>query len=154
MLRQRQRMIGRVGTVARAVIGLAFLALAITVYGAGVRDVVVGVVVLPAAATLLLGLRCRGAPPIRLGAAGHLVTIAIILVLSLVFPLETLLLFYGSMMLVAAVSGSGGCEVTAVSNWLRGRDDQLGCPLFAPFDALDRHSEARPAIRGGSREQA
>jgi len=38
---------------------------------------------------------------------------------------------------LAADTGSGGCEVTAVLNWLRGRDDQVGCPLFAPFDALD-----------------
>ena len=154
MFRQRERVIGRVGTLARALIGLVFLALATAVYGAGVRDLIYGVVVLPATATLLLAFRGRTAPPIRLGAAGHLVTIAIILVLSLVFPLETLLLFYGSMMLVAAASGSGGCEVTAVSNWLRGRDDQLGCPLFAPFDALDRDWQARLAIRGGSRDHA
>jgi hypothetical protein len=153
MFRQRERVIGGVGTLARAVIGLVFLALAIAVYGAGVRDLIYGVVVLPATATLLLAFRGRTAPPIRLGAAGHLVTIAIILVLSLVFPLETVLLFYGSMMLVAAVSG-GGCEVTAVSNLLHGRDDQLGCPLFAPFDALDRDWQALSAIRGGSRDHA
>jgi hypothetical protein len=48
MLRQRRRIVGRTGTVARTVIGLAFLALGVTVYGAGMRDVVVGVVVLPA----------------------------------------------------------------------------------------------------------
>ena len=148
MLRQRRRVIGRAGTVARAGIGLAFLALAVTVYRAEVRDAVLGVIALPAAATLLLALRGRGAPPIRLGAAGHLVTIAIVLALSFVFPGEVVLLFYGSMMLVAAASGSGGCEVTAVSNWLRGRDDQLGCPLFAPFDALDRAAGAQPTRRG------
>ena len=148
MLRRRQRVIGRAGTVARAVIGLVFLALAVTVYRADLRDLVRGVIVLPTAATLLLALRGRDAPPIRFGAAGHLVTIVIILVLSFVFAGEVLLLFYGSMMLVAAVSGSGGCEVTAVSNWLRGRDDQLGCPLFAPLDALDRASGAKPARRG------
>ena len=49
---------------------------------------------------------------------------------------------------MAAVFGSGGCEVTAVSNWLRRRDDQVGCPLFAPFDALDGASGAQPATRG------
>jgi hypothetical protein len=138
---RRRRVIGRPGTVARPMVGLAFLVLAVTLVRADLRDVVLGVVVLPAAATLLLALRGRGAPPLRLGAAGHLVTIVIVLVLSLVFRGATVLLFYGSAMLVAAVSGSGGCEVTAVSNWLRGRDDQIGCPLFAPFDALDRRSE-------------
>jgi hypothetical protein len=25
-----------------------------------------------------------------------------------------------------------------VANMLRGRDDQIGCPIFEPFDALDR----------------
>jgi hypothetical protein len=148
--KQQRRVIGRTGTVARAVIGLAFLALAWTVFRADLRDVVLGVLVLPAAATLLLALRGRHAPPIRLGAAGHLVTIVIVLLLSLVFSGEVVLLFYGSMMLAAAASGIGGCEVTAVSNWLRGRDDQLGCPLFAPFDALDRASGARPARREGT----
>src|SRR6266536_3189469 len=135
--RQRRRVIDRAGTVARAVIGLAFVALAVTLYHADVRDVVLGSVVLPAVATLLLALRGRGARPLRLGMAGHLVTIALVLVLSVAFHGATVLLFYGSAMLVAAASGNGGCEVTAVSNWLRGRDDQIGCPLFAPFDALD-----------------
>jgi hypothetical protein len=140
--------------VARAVIGLAFLAIAVTQYRADVRDVVLGVIVLPAAATLLLALRGSAAPPLRLGAAGHLVTIAIVLALSFVFRGATLLLFYGSTMLLAAASGSGGCAVAAVSNWLRGRDDQIGCPLFAPFDALDRDSGAQPATRDDRREQA
>jgi hypothetical protein len=48
------------------------------------------------------------AAPLRLGAAGHLVTLA---------------------------------HVT-VANWLRGRDDQIGCPLFEPFDALDRRASS------------
>ncbi len=142
---QPQRVIGRTGTAVRAVIGLALLAVGVTLYRADVRDVVLGVIVLPVAATLLLALRGRAAPPIRLGLAGHLVTIGIVVALSFVFRGATLLLFYGSTMLVAAAAGSGGCEVTAVSNWLRGRNDQIGCPLFAPFDALDRSSGAQRA---------
>ena len=137
------RRIGKRGTLARASVGLAFLVVAVTLFRADLRDVILGVIVLPTAATLLLALRGRAAPPLRLGAAGHLVTIAIVLVLAFVFRGATVLLFYGSTMLLAAGAGSGGCEVTAVSNWLRGRDDQIGCPLFAPVDALDRRSEAR-----------
>lgn len=133
----RRRMIGRAGTAARAVIGLAFVTVAITLYHADLRDVLLGVVLLPAGAALLLALRGPGARPLRLGAAGHLVTIVLVLVLSFVFHGATVLLFYGSAMLLAAASGNGGCEVTALSNWLRGRDDQIGCPLFAAFDALD-----------------
>jgi hypothetical protein len=136
----RRRVIGRIGTVARTVGGLACVVLAVTVGHADVRDVLLGVLVLPATATLLLALRGRDARPLRLGMAGHLVTIALVLALSLVFPMATVLLFYGSTMLLATATGNGACEVTALSNWLRGRDDQIGCPLFAPFDALDGHS--------------
>ncbi|HEV8636996.1 MAG TPA: hypothetical protein VG370_22480 [Chloroflexota bacterium] len=129
--------IGRIGTAARVVGGLAFVAVAVGWFRATPTEALLGVVVLPVAATLLL------APPLRLGAAGHLVTVVIVLALLLVFPGESVLLFYGGTMLVAAASGGGGCEVTAVSNWLRRRDDQVGCPLFAPFDALDRARAGR-----------
>jgi hypothetical protein len=132
--------IGRIGTMARTVVGLTLVALAVTVARADLLDVLIGVLLLPATATLLLALRGRSARPLRLGMAGHLVTIAIVLALSLVFPLATVLLFYGSAMLLAAATGNSACEVTAVSNWLRDRDDQIGCPLFAPFDALDSRS--------------
>jgi len=40
-------------------------------------------------------------------------------------------------MLLAAVRGYGGGEVLAVSNWLLGRDDQVGCLIFSPLDALE-----------------
>jgi hypothetical protein len=139
----RPRTIGRIGTAARVVGGLAFVAVAVGWFRATPTEALLGVVVLPVAATLLLALRGRAAPPLRLGAAGHLVTVVIVLALLLVFPGESVLLFYGGTMLVAAASGGGGCEVTAVSNWLRRRDDQVGCPLFAPFDALDRARAGR-----------
>ena len=51
-------------------------------------------------------------------------------------------------MLVAAAAGSGGCGGSAASNWLRGRDDQIGCRRFAPFDALDRTSGAGRTTEG------
>ncbi|MDP8968998.1 MAG: hypothetical protein M3N52_00505 [Actinomycetota bacterium] len=130
------RVIGWWGTAARAVVGVGLVVAAFTWAGASWLDVLLGVMVLPAVATLLLGLRGPAARPLRLGAAGHLVTVAIVALLVMMAP-EAALLFYGSTMLVAALHGNGGCEVTAVSNWLRGRDDQIGCPLFAPVDALD-----------------
>ncbi len=46
--------------------------------------------------------------------------------------------FYGASMLLAAVRGYAGCEVLAVSNWLLGRDDQIGCLLFWPVDHAER----------------
>lgn len=39
--------------------------------------------------------------------------------------------------LVAAWRGIGACEIFAISNWLRGRDDRLGCPLFLPIGAAE-----------------
>jgi len=47
-------------------------------------------------------------------------------------------LFYGASMLLAAVRGDAGCEVLAVSNWLLGRDDQIGCLVFWPIDRAER----------------
>jgi hypothetical protein len=51
---------------------------------------------------------------------------------------DAALLFYGATMLVAAGRGYGGCEVLAVSNWVLGRDDQIGCLLFEPLDRAER----------------
>jgi len=59
---------------------------------------------------------------------------------------DAALLFYGASMLLAALRGYAGCEVLAVSNWLLGRDDQVGCLLFWPID----HAERRRARAGMS----
>ena len=50
--------------------------------------------------------------------------------------------FYGATMLLAAALGYAGCEVSAVSNWLLRRQDQIGCPVLTPIDSLDH----RPVI--------
>jgi hypothetical protein len=117
-------------------VGSVLVVLALVYWDAGWLDLLIGLVVLPAVATLVMSLRARSAAPLRLGAAGHLVTPAHVTVTMLLVP-DAAALFYGSMALVAAIGGSGGCEITAVANRLRGRDDQIGCPLFVPFDALD-----------------
>jgi hypothetical protein len=70
----------------------------------------------------------------RLGRWG---TAARIAVGSVLIVPEAAALFYGSMALVAAVGDRGGCEITAVAYRLRGRDDQIGCPFFEPFDVRD-----------------
>ncbi|MDP8928339.1 MAG: hypothetical protein M3O70_07115 [Actinomycetota bacterium] len=46
-------------------------------------------------------------------------------------------------MLLAALRGYAGCEVLSVSNWLLGRDDQLGCILFSPLDHLEKKASQR-----------
>jgi hypothetical protein len=136
------RHLGRTGAAARLAVGSALLVLALVVWEAGWLDLLIGLVALPAVATLVVLLRGRSASPLRLGSAGHLVTLMHVTPTVLIVP-EAALLFYGGMALVAALGGSGGCEITAVANWLRGRDDQIGCPLFEPFDALDGRATSR-----------
>lgn len=135
---------GRWGTAARLAVGVTLVGLALAVWDAGWLEVLLGLVALPALATLFMSWRPRSAAPLRLGAAGHLVTLAHVAVTMSLVP-EAAALFYGSMALVAGVQGNRGCEITAVANALRGRDDQIGCPLFAPFDQLD--AARRPALR-------
>jgi hypothetical protein len=62
---------------------------------------------------------------------------------------------WGGSMLVAAVRGYAGCEVLAVSNWLLGRDDQVGCVPFWPIDTLEARAAARTAAvaSGAGRER-
>jgi hypothetical protein len=135
-VRSRRRL-GRLGTAARLAVGTGLIVLALVYWDAEWLDLLIGLVALPAVATLAMSLRRRTSAPLRLGAAGHLVTLAHVTVTVLIVP-DAAALFYGSMALVAALGGSGGCEITAVANWLRDRDDQIGCPIFEPFDALDR----------------
>ena len=136
-----RRRVGWRGTLARLTVGSTLVVLAVAIWDADWPDLLIGLVALPTVATLFMSLRRRSASPLRLGAAGHLITAAHVAVTVSIMP-ETAALFYGSMALVAGLQGNGGCEITAISNWLRGRDDQVGCPLFAPFDAVDAQASA------------
>jgi hypothetical protein len=140
--RSHGRAVGQWGTVARGLVGSGLVVLATFVWRADWLELAIGLVALPAVATLLMSLRSRSAPPLRLGAAGHLVTLAHVAV-TVTFFGEAAALFYGSMALVAGLQGNGGCEITALANWLRGRDDRVGCPIFEPFDVLDRELASR-----------
>ena len=100
---------------------------------------------------LLLGwqwLRTRRTPT-RLQATGpvaNLANITVFLALyltpdhapALTVTSDATLVFYGASTLLAALRGYTGREVLAVSNWLLGRDDQIGCPLFWPIDHAER----------------
>jgi hypothetical protein len=134
--RSHKRAVGRWGTAARVLVGSTLTVLAIAVWRADSLDLLIGLVLLPFVATAVMMLRRGSAPPLRLGAAGHLVTCVHVAV-TVTLVGEAAALFYGSMALVAGLQGNGGCEITALANWLRGRDDRVGCPLFEPFDALD-----------------
>jgi hypothetical protein len=133
------RRIGPWGTAARASGGAAML-IAVALIGVDELDAVLGLVVFPL--VVLAGLRLRGATaaPLRLtGPEGCCLTCAVGAA-AFIFEPVAALLFYGTSLLVAAVRGDGGCEVFAVSNWLRRRDDQIACPVFAPIDAAERRA--------------
>ena len=47
-------------------------------------------------------------------------------------------------MLLAAARGFAACEMLAVCNLVRGRDDRIGCPVFSPLDTLEERVSGRP----------
>jgi hypothetical protein len=153
------RQIGAIGTAARIVLGLAFLLLGVTggrisvmhgQVGIGFEplSVAVGLVGFPAVVLVWQWLRARVAPT-RLQATGPrstalnmLVLVALLLTPWYAPPLSftsvAALVFYGASMLLAALRGYSGCEVTAISNWMLGRDDQVGCLVLSPVDEMER----------------
>lgn len=140
VLREHGRAIGVIGTLARVVCGLGLLYLPWWDYGLQWHDVLLGLVGFPAVVLLGQWLRLRRtAAPLRAtGVVGHLVNCSIAAVLLLTpATADAAALFYGASMLLAALRGYAGCEVLAVSNWLLRRDDQVGCPVFSPIDAVE-----------------
>lgn len=153
------RGIGRRGAVARLVVGVVILV--DVVYGHWVRGFhlapwVLGLVGFPLVLLAVQWLRTRfSRPQLRAtGPVGHAVNLAVFLALyltpyyapALSVTSDAALIFYGASMLLAAARGYAGCEVLAVSNWLLGRDDQVGCALFAPVDHFDERNRRRASI--------
>jgi hypothetical protein len=161
----RRRQIGGIGTAARVVLGLALLVLGVTggrvsvmhgQVGIGFEptSVFVGLVGFPAVVLAWQWIRARVVPT-RLDATGPGSTALNMLVLAALlltpwyarpraFTSVAALVFYGASMLLAALRGYRGCEVTAISNWFLGRDDQVGCLVLSPVDDLERR------LRGSS----
>jgi len=116
-----------------------------TSWGLRWYDAVLGLVVLPGVMlTLSLAARRRGSGPLRLtGSVATMLNCAVIIAL-LVDPYTArgAELFYGATLLAAAWRGQPGCESTVISNWILGRDDQVGCPVFSPIDQLENRRTA------------
>jgi hypothetical protein len=132
--------IGPAGVIARAAVGSALLSLAIFWNDPGWADPLFALVVIPAAITGALRVRGRRTQrPVRAtGPLGHVLNAAVFVPLfAHPATIGTALVFYGASMLVAAARRSGGCEVTAISNVLLNRDDQVGCVIFAPVDLAE-----------------
>jgi hypothetical protein len=154
----KRRGIGPVGTALRVVTGLWLLYLPLGAGGPsdwGVEwyDPVIGFVALPAI-TLLLGLAARRFAGRAVQFNGPLgVATNVIVIVALVsnpYAGGGATLFYGAALLVAAWRGQAGCEATVLPNLILGRDDQIGCPMFSPIDALEHelgHSHATAAAR-------
>jgi hypothetical protein len=147
----RRRGIGTLGTAARVLVGGSLLG-SVTwghlTRGFHPSSWALGLVGFPALVVVGQWLRARRTPtPLRAtGPVAHMLNVTVFLVLYLLEPTsDAALLFYGASMWLAAVWGYGGCEVLAVSNWLLGRDDQVGCALFWPVDQLDHRRVAAAA---------
>ncbi len=153
----RARVIGTAGTAARIVVGAVLLGSVVTGEASGgwhPAAWALALLAFPAAALAAVWLRARRHPAgLRAtGPAGHAVNAAVFAALyatpwyapPLGFTSDAALVFYGASMLLAAARGYAGCEVLAVSNWLLRRDDQVGCVLFAPVDAIEHR---RAAVR-------
>jgi hypothetical protein len=147
---ERTRRIGPLATGLRVTVAIGLLYLA---GGAGGLswdvewyDPVLGLVVLPGLTVLLaLAARHYTAKPLRLtGPGGHALNCLVMVALATnPYTGGAAALFYGTTLLVAAWRGQPGCEVTVVSNGILGRDDQVGCALFSPIDALEAGRRTR-----------
>jgi hypothetical protein len=163
-----RRHIGKVGTTARLLVGIAF-----SVFGAFGQStatasgrlvgidfahlningaaLAIGLIGLPAVTVSFQWLRSRRARS-RLDATGPVsamvnivVTLGLVLVTTYLVPSISFIgfgavVFYGASMLLAAFRGYAGCEVLAVSNWILHRDDQIGCLLLSPIDHWEQSS--------------
>src|SRR5215813_4170267 len=123
------RSIGKFGTAARVIVGVAFLYLGVVglppIHLLPWWQVLIGLLGAPAMLTLVQLARLAFTRD-RLDQTG-------IVALLIFEPTRgATLVFLGSAMLFAAARGAGGCEIVAVSNWVLRRDDQIGCPLFWP----------------------
>lgn len=155
---KRRRQIGPIGTIARVVIGLLLLGYGLvggTVVishgqlrtGFEPLGVLLGAIVFPAVLLAWQWLRGRGSTTQfeATGPVGTAINMAVFLALVLTpwyarafaFTSDAALVFYGASMLLAAVRGYGGCEILAISNWVLGRDDQVGCFVLSPVDNME-----------------
>ena len=160
-----QRQIGPIGTALRGVLGFVFL------FGIGIPggvttihghyeyrfdllSVILGAVVFPAAvlAWHWWAVRRRSTPLRATGPVATSINLLVLVALFLIpfyapriyFVATGAAVFYGASMILAALRGKAGCEVTAISNWILSRDDQVGCPVFTPIDTLEHSPKAAP----------
>ncbi len=141
----RRRAIGTYGTVGRVALGVCLITVAFwgpSWWGNGVQwyEAVLGLAGFPAVVFALQSARLRYTTE-QLQATDPLwfclnLTIGAAL-FSISYTRDAVALFAGASLLLAAARGYAGCEVMAISNWLLRRDDQVGCVVFSPIDAVE-----------------
>jgi hypothetical protein len=158
---KHMRRIGTIGTASRVVVGLGLLYLALLdglSWGLTWREAVLGLALFPAV-MVAIGLAARrfaGRPVHFMGPLGLALNTAVIVALFLFdYTADAAALFYGATMFVAAWRAQPGCEATVLSNWILRRDDQIGCPTFAPIDEAEarlsaRNRRRRPQAQSGA----
>jgi len=141
-----------IGTAGRVLVGLGLLYVGLAdipfKWGLAWHEALLGLVGFPAVAIsgVLLWQALAG-PSVPIRATGHLglcaATGVLFALFAVPFTQDAAALFLGSTLLLAATRGYSGCEVTAISNWLLRRDDQVGCLLFSPLDEAAAHFSRR-----------
>jgi hypothetical protein len=148
--------IGSIGAVSRVLVGLGLLYLALAdggSWGLAWHEPLLGLVAFPAAMVVFaLGARRFAEGPVRFdGPVGIAANTALIVALVLIdYTASAAALFYGATLLVAAWRAQPGCEATVLSNWILGRDDQIGCPTFTPLDEAEARLAARRSHAGAA----
>ena len=150
----RTRGIGPWGTVGRLVLGVVFLWLAfsnlrLTEYSTPPwHAFVIGLIALPVGLLAFQKIRLGFTKETlnSTGPGGFAANCVVgALLFSLPFTREATVLFYGVSLLLAAARGYAGCEILAISNWLIRRNDQVGCVVFSPLDAIESRSRQAKA---------
>ena len=136
------RQIGPIGTAVRVCVGAGLLIFAIA-DGPSLFEILAGFVLLPVAEmAILLVVRPPDSSPFHIyGALGYTVNFGTAGLLLAIWTTPAML-FYGASILLAVVKGYAGCEILALSNLLRHRDDQLACAVFSPIDAIEQRQTA------------
>ncbi len=130
------RQVGRLGTAARAVVGILFLYLGIV--GLPPIHILPWWQILIGLGAQLARLAFTSDRLLQTGPTAALINFVVFFGLVVFEPTRwATLVFLGASMLFAAARGAGGCEIVATSNWLLRRDDQVGCPLFWPIDRYE-----------------
>jgi hypothetical protein len=146
-----KRVIGPIGTSVRILLGIGAFVSAFFPHRPYGWQVVLGLVGLPAVFVAWQVLRARRNPgPAREPEVG--VVVSIVLGVALLGPDPTRpvgLLFGAVSLLVAGIRGYGGCEITAIGNWLLRRDDQVGCVVLSPVDVAERRIQAGGTVQRG-----